>query len=51
MRRWRRQRGMVGNVVGGADEIVERQDRLAMARVDEKGCDREIFIPVPLART
>jgi hypothetical protein len=40
---------VIGNVVGGADEIVEGQDRLAMARVNEKGRDREIFIPVPLA--
>jgi hypothetical protein len=47
----RRQRGMVGDIVGGADEIVECEDRLAMARVNEKGRHREVFIPVSLART
>jgi hypothetical protein len=40
---------MIGDVVGGADEIVEGQDRLAVARRNEKGGDREILIPVALA--
>src|SRR5690242_16046057 len=43
----RAQHGMIGDVVGGAYEIVEREDRLAMARMNEKGCYREILIPVP----
>jgi hypothetical protein len=42
---------MIGNIIGGADEIIERQNWLAMARVNEKGRNREIFIPVALART
>ena len=46
----RRQRRMVGDVVGGAHEIVERQDRRAMARVNEERGDREILVPVAFAR-
>ena len=41
---------MIGNVVGGADEIIERQDRAAIARVNKERRHREIFIPMPLAR-
>ena len=47
----RRQRRVVGDVVGGTDEIVERQDRPAMARSNEPGRHREILIPVALARS
>ena len=46
----RRKRRMIGDIVGGAHEIVERQDRLAVARMNEKGGDREILVPVALAR-
>ena len=46
----RLQHRMIGNVVGGADEIVERQDRAAMARMNEKGRHREILVPMSLAR-
>ena len=46
----RRERCVIGNVVGGAHEIVERQDRRAIARMNEKGRNREILIPVALAR-
>ena len=45
----RRQRRMVGNIVRRAHEIIERPDHLAMARMNEKGRDREIFVPVALA--
>ena len=47
----RRQRRVVGDVVGRAHEIVERQDRPAMARSNEPGRHREILIPVALARS
>jgi len=47
----RRQRGVIGNVVGGAHEIVERKDRSAMARVNKPGRHRKIFVPVTLARS
>ena len=46
----RRQRGMIGDVVGGAHEIVERQDRRAVARMNKPRRNREILIPVSLAR-
>ena len=45
----RRERGVIGDVVGGADEIIERQDHAAMARMYEKGRHREILVPMPLA--
>src|SRR5215469_5402684 len=45
----RPQLGMIGDVVGGANEIVERQDHFAMTRMNEPGGDREILIPVSLA--
>jgi hypothetical protein len=41
---------MIGDIIGGADEIVEGQDRLAVARRNKKGRDREIFVPMVLAR-
>ena len=46
----RRQRRMIGDVVGGAHEIVERQDRLAIARANEEGRHRKILIPMAFAR-
>ncbi len=45
----RQQRRMVGNIVRRAHEIIEGPDHLAMARMNKKGCDREIFVPVTLA--
>ena len=47
----RLQSRMIGDVVGGAHEIVERQDRSAMARTDDARGDRKVLIPVPLARS
>ncbi len=47
----RRQRGMVGDVVGGAHEIVEREDRRAVARMDEPRGHRKILVPMALARS
>ena len=32
----RRERGMIGDIVGGAHEFVEREDRCAMARLNER---------------
>ena len=40
---------MVGDVVGGADEIVERQNQLAMPRVDDPRRHRKVLVPVGLA--
>ncbi len=39
---------MIGNVVGGAHEIVKSEDRRAMARRDEEGRDRKIFVAMRL---
>ena len=47
---FRLERGMVGDVVRGAHEIVERQDWRTMARLNQPGSHREIFIPMTLAR-
>ena len=44
-----RQRSVIGDVVGHAHEIVERQDRLAIARRDQSRGHREILVPVSLA--
>ena len=46
-----RELGMVGDVVGDAHELVERQDRRTEARMDEMGRHREILVPVSLARS
>ena len=46
----RRQRGMIGDIVGGAHKIVERQDGAAVARMNQEGGDREILVPVSLSR-
>ena len=40
---------VIGDVVGGAHEIIERQDDGAMARVDQPRRDRKVFIAVALA--
>src|SRR4051812_49053550 len=45
----RRQRGVVGDVVGGANEIVIRQDQRAMARMNDPGRDGKILVAVTLA--
>ncbi len=45
----RRQRRVVGDVVGGADEIIERQNHRAMARMNQERRHREILVPMPLA--
>jgi hypothetical protein len=42
---------VIGNIVGGAHEIVERKNRPAVARSNEPGRHREILIPVTLARS
>ena len=47
---FRRKRRMVGDVVGGANEIVECQNRAAMARMDEKRRDRKVLVPVSFSR-
>ncbi len=47
----RRQRRVVGDVVRCAHEIIERQDRPAMAWRNKPGRHREILIPVTLARS
>jgi hypothetical protein len=40
---------VIGNIVGGAYEVIERQNHVAMARVNKKRRDRKILIPVALA--
>ena len=45
----RGERRMIGDIVGGADEIIERQDHLAVARMNQKRGDRKILVPVSLA--
>ena len=47
----RGQRRMVRDIVGGADEFVECENRLAMTRMNQPRCHREIFVPMALART
>jgi hypothetical protein len=42
---------VIGDVVGHADELVERQDDAAMARVDQPRRNGEILVAVTLART
>ena len=39
---------MIGDVVGGANKIVERDDCLAVVRMNEQRRDRKIFIPAAL---
>ena len=41
----RRKRRVIGNVVGGAHEVVERQDWPTMARIDAAATPRENFRP------
>src|SRR6266581_1521120 len=40
----RRERGMVGDVVGDPHELVEGQNDAAMTRVDEPRRDREVLV-------
>ena len=47
----RGERGMIGDVVSGANEIIEGEDRRAMARRNQKGGDRKIFVAMGLSRT
>src|SRR5207253_10554829 len=47
----RRQRRMIGNIVGGAHELVEREDRRAVARLNQPRRHGKILIPVPFARS
>ena len=42
---------MVGDIVGHADELVERQDRSAEARGNELRGDGKVLVPMPLARS
>ena len=39
---------MVGNIVGGANEIIECENRRAITRMNKKRGDREILVPVTL---
>jgi hypothetical protein len=45
----RGQRRMIGDVVGGPDEIVERKNQRPVPRVNEKGGNRKILVAVSLA--
>ncbi len=45
----RRQRRVIGNVIGGAYEIIERHDRFAVARLNEARGNGEVFAPMVLA--
>ena len=42
---------VIGDVVGGAHELVERENRRAMLRRDQQRGDREVLVPMALART
>ncbi len=44
-----RQARMVGDVVGGAHEIVEGEDQRPMLGADDPGRDRKVLVPVCLA--
>ncbi len=46
---FRRQGGMIGDVVGDADELIERQDQPAMAGFDHEGRNRKVLVLVALA--
>ena len=46
----RRQFGVVGDVVGGPDEIVERKNRRPVLRTDDPRGNRKILVAVRLAR-
>ena len=46
----RGERRMVGDIVGGTHEFVEREDRCAMARVNDPRGHWEVLVPVALAR-
>ena len=41
--------GMIGDVVGGPDEIVERQDQRPVARMNDPRRDRKVLVAVSLA--
>src|SRR6266581_8178432 len=45
----RRERGMVGDVVGDPHELVEGQNDAAMTRVDEPRRDREVLVAMALS--
>ena len=44
-----RERCVIGNVVGGADEIVEGKNQRAMTRMNDPRRDRKILVTVGLA--
>jgi hypothetical protein len=44
-----RERRMIGDVVGGPDEIVERKDQRAVARMNDPRRDRKVLVAVSLA--
>ena len=46
-----RQGRVIGDIVGDAHELVERQDGRAMARGDQPGRDRKILVAMALAGT
>ena len=43
------ERCMIGDIVGGSDEIVERQDQRPVTRMNDPGRDRKILVAVCLA--
>src|SRR3954451_10376740 len=40
---------MIGNVIGGAHEIVKGEDQRAVPRMDDEGPHRKVLVPVCLA--
>ena len=40
---------MIGDIVGGSDEIVERKDQRPVPRVNDPRRDRKILVAVSLA--
>jgi hypothetical protein len=45
----RRERGMVGNIIGDADELIEGEDRRPVPALDQPGGDREVLVARALA--
>src|SRR4029077_8761122 len=43
------ERGMVGDIVSGADEFVECQNGGAVLGFDQYRCDREVLVPMTFA--
>src|SRR5207253_5314507 len=45
----RGERGVIGDVVGGPDEIIEREDQRPMTRMNDPRRDRKILVAVGLS--